>query len=126
MDFKWDRIDLIRTFAAGEEKPAMVLPRRHGERWLVAESGIYIDRPTQWTFFQTEDSILVPLIPYLLHPDPDLAFAHMFAIGMKCLISEVKRPVKRLHVVTGVPLDELDDTGDGPKLRYWFGFAVLT
>lgn len=127
MDFTWSRVDLVRSTEAGVREPGIVLPRSVGEQWVVCQSPISNKGRTEFTLFADEEQFYVPLYPYLLHREPDLAFAAMFSYGMKCVLSDVRRVVKRLHVVTGVPVVEVDPAeaqGD-LVMRYWLGFGML-
>ena len=95
MDFTWSRVDLVRSTEAGVREPGIVLPRSVGEQWVVCQSPISNKGRTEFTLFADEEQFYVPLYPYLLHREPDLAFAAMFSYGMKCVLSDVRRVVKR-------------------------------
>lgn len=127
MDLTWNRVDLLRSAAAGVDNPGLVVPRKPGEQWVVCQSPVTMAGKTDFTLFADEEQFYVPLYPYLLHREPDLAFAAMFGFGLKCVQYDVRRQVKRLHIVTGVPVVEVDPAeaqGD-LVMRYWLGFGLL-
>lgn len=127
MELTWGRLDLEQTFKAGIDRPNLVFDRGRAEHWVVATSPVTLQRPTEWTHFNSEDQLAIELFPYLLRPEPDLAFAYLFACGLKCATQELRRPIRRLHVVTGVPVIEVDPKEAKGELthRYWMGFGVL-
>lgn len=127
MQLTWSRLDLERTAAAGVKQPGILLARASGEQWVVSEHAVQLDRPTQFTYFGDGNEFYVPLFPYLLHREPDLAFGYMFAAGLSCIARDVRRPVKRLHIVTGVPVIEVEphEAQGDRNTRYWLGFSFL-
>ena len=78
MDLTWNRVDLLRSAAAGVDNPGLVVPRKPGEQWVVCQSPVTMAGKTDFTLFADEEQFYVPLYPYLLHREPDLAFAAMY------------------------------------------------
>lgn len=126
MEIFYDRVDLAACWQMQIRNPIRRISRGPTEEWLVTDKPVVLGAPVQWTYYRQGAEVGIPLIPYLLRPDPDLAMAHMLAIGLQCAI-ELTRPIKRLHLVTGVPLEQIEPYPDFPELtlRYWVGFAVL-
>lgn len=110
-------------------EPAYVHRFKPGEshNWLVLDSPLDADQPPQWASPLKDDYIRVPLFPYMLNPEADLALAFMLQLGLSCA-THMPKQVVRLLVVTGQPVELLydPDTDVNTGIRYWVGFAVIT
>ena len=96
------------------------------ECWFVVDSPVIPGQvPTVIKSYQ-DPYVRIPLFQYTLHPDADLAFAYMVQLGLTCAAS-IPQTVKKLHVVTGFPVDLLYEDGiTAPTgIHYWFGFAYV-
>lgn len=117
------RIDLEECQRRGQP-PSAIIERAANELWLVSYDAIRMDQPITWSQTRREGSVLIPLVPYLLRPEADLALAFMLQLGMRVSF-ELGRPVKRLHLATGVPVSEEECPNFGTMWRYHAGFGVV-
>lgn len=116
------RIDINKCAEAGHP-PQDVIERLPGDVWLTSMDAIYLDQPIKWCQYKSEKHVMIPLVPYRLDPNPDLALAFMFSLGVR-ISYDLGRPVKRLHIATGTPLSDGSDHPEG-KVQYWAGFGLV-
>jgi hypothetical protein len=132
VDVKISRLDLKRT----EENwpndtpfsPAFIYKRpvTPVEHWRVVTQQIQSGAKPVISDSYEDPYVRIPLFPYTLPPDADLAFAHTVELGLTCA-AYIPATIKKLHIVTGFPVDLLytpaitTHTG----IQYWFGFAYL-
>ena len=132
MELKVSRIDLAKTQAnwpAGMAfAPRLTLPRpvEHVERWLVVSEPVVPGQPPVLSESYQDPYVSIPLFAYRLNPASDLALAYMVQLGLSCA-AHTPAEIKKLHVVTGYPVDLLyeDGTNNHIGIRYWFGFAFV-
>jgi hypothetical protein len=117
------RIDLAECFRR-QQPPAAIIDKAENEQWLVSYDAIRMDRPIVWATTRREGQVYIPLVPYLIRPEADLALAFMLQLGMRVSF-ELGRPVQRLHVATGVPVSEVTDPNFGTMWQYYAGFGVV-
>lgn len=128
MELTYSRIDLDAEYARDPEYKGPVLDRvvrSSGDVWYVVGEPIDFDKkPVSWRKSIRGDHVPVPMVPYLMPTDLDLALGFMVQMGVR-VASSLGRPVKRLHLSTGVPVEEV--TGPDGQLywRYLMGFAIL-
>lgn len=106
--------------------PAHIIPRNDKNNWIVLAAPITPGEEPQWYQTLSDEYIRVPLFPYLLNPEADLAFAFMLQLGLSCAAYFPGR-VAGFHVVTGVPVEMAYD-GNNTQLKhleYWVGFCVV-
>lgn len=106
--------------------PAHIFPRKDKNNWFVLSKPMVMDTPPKWHKTAADEFICIPLFPYFLHPEADLAFAFMLQLGLSCA-AHFPGPVSALHVVTGVPVEMAydNDNTELKHLEYWVGFGVL-
>lgn len=106
--------------------PAHVMPRTDKNNWLVLSAPLTPGEPPQWYQTASDEFIRVPLFPYLLNPEADLAFAFMLQLGLSCA-AHFPGKVLDFHVVTGVPVEMAYDSSNTAlkHLEYWVGFCVV-
>ncbi len=128
MEISYHRVDIPRTQAAqpaGQRfAPELVIPRKAAEIWLISIEPIRMESQVILAIQQQESFVRIPLIPYLLHKESDLALAYPLALGIKCA-GQIQVPVRRLHIVTGVPVEEVPESPADCGLRYWLGFGFV-
>lgn len=129
MEVTHNRIDVPRSLAsaaAGTPCPVQdVIAREAGDVWLVSHDAIQLDQPIKWLYHQREPYVMIPLVPYLTYPSPDLSLAFLFQLGVRVAL-DLSRPVRRLHLSTGYPVEQVYDAQQRNSLiRYYLGFAVL-
>lgn len=122
MEVTYDRVDVAAAIASGNNKPVFQRRRERLEEWYVPDKPIQIGRPTSWSYFRQGDFVAIPLFPYLVRPDPDLAMAFSATLMANCW-SHFRSEILRLHIVTGVPVESAEGEHAG-LLRFWFGFAI--
>lgn len=133
MKVTFEQVDLVKTRAswpAGQLfAPAIIKPRKKLENlnWTVLAEKHINGRPPSWEYAQSDDYVRIPLFEYDLPIKLDLALSYFLSTGLECAIS-LKKEIRRLHIVTGVPVEILfdDDKKEDVGIRYWFGFAVVT
>lgn len=132
MELKVSRMDMARTKAAWPADlpfaPAYIYkrPTELVERWQVVDEPVQPGLPHVVSESYQDPYIRIPLFNYRLNPDADLALAYMVQLGLSCAAA-IPGSVKKLHVVTGFPVDLLyaDDIKKPVGISYWFGFAYL-
>lgn len=107
------------------KKPREIITRLPQEVWHVMVVPGNHERLAEFSYVASEASVSIPLFPYLLPDRPDMALATMLTLALSCVGSSLDAPIDRLHIVTGMPLEELQP-GEHPPFtsRFWLGFAV--
>lgn len=133
MELTVSRIDINKTAenwpADMPFKPAMIVkqPTMHPDDWWVADAPIPApEDEISWAFAKHDQYIRIPLFKYQLSTDASLAFARVLSFGLSCA-GKFPGRLKKLHVVTGKPVDLLYDAdiNKGISLQCWLGFAVV-
>lgn len=106
--------------------PAHIFPRTDKNNWFVLSKPIEPDIPPKWYKTAADEFIRIPLFPYFLNPEADLAFAFMLQLGLSCA-AHFPGEVTGLHVVTGVPVELVYDSNNTElkHLEYWVGVGLL-
>jgi len=108
----------------GGELPHDIITRQPKELWIVAHEPVELDKPVAWRTHKKEGHVFIPLAPYLVRPEPDLAMAFMFQLGCR-VHADFGRPIERLHIVTGHPIHEVDTEGLGNMWQMQLGFGFV-
>lgn len=131
MELQISRLDLEKTQNGWPDDtpfmPAYMYkrPTEAVERWLIADAPVIPGKRHQYCESYQDPYVRIPLFQYKLHPAADLALAYMVQLGLSCA-ADIPVPVKKLHLVTGFPVELLHDAaGSFAGLSYWFGFAYL-
>lgn len=132
MDIKISRVDLKRTKDNWPDNtpfaPAFIYKRpvTPVERWHVVTGQIKPGKGPDTSDSYEDPYIRIPLFPYKLPPDADLAFAQVAQLALTCA-AHIPGEIRKLHIVTGFPVDLIyaDDITTHTGIRYWFGFAYL-
>ena len=127
-----DQLDIAKTRANWPEgeafMPALVRHRGRDDKydWRVLAEPLVPGAVPHWSAATRDEYVRVPLFPYLLSAEGDLALAFMLQLGLTCA-GQLPGKVEAAHIVTGVPVDLLyDPTNSHPTgMRYWVGFAVV-
>lgn len=106
--------------------PAHVLARKDKYNWFVLSAPIVPGETPQWYQTVSDEFIRIPLFPYLLNSEADLAFAFMLQLGLSCA-AHFPGKVAAFHVVTGFPVELAYDATNTrlQHLEYWVGFGVV-
>jgi hypothetical protein len=122
MELTHSRLDL----GAYDSKspPHDIIDRQQNEVWSVAHSPIELDEQIDWRHHQKQTHVYIPLVPYLVQPEPDLALAFMFQLGCRIKV-DFGRPIRRLHIVTGHPVHEIDTEQYGAMWQAQLGFGFV-
>ena len=132
MEVNISRLDLRKTIdnwpADVPFKPALLLkqPVVQPDDWWVVDGPLSPTEPPSWAFTKSDQYVRIPLFKYQLSPIADLALAYLLQLGLSCA-GHFPGPVKKCHIVTGDPVDLLDDpdTNTYTGMHYWFGLAVV-
>jgi hypothetical protein len=132
MDLQVSRLDIAKTketWPAGIPfAPALIVAKQPGisERWHIIDAPIVAGEKPQIAVSYADQYLRLPVFAYNLRPEADLALAYMVQLGLSCASAAAAR-IKKLHVVTGNPVDLLydEDINKSVGLRYWFGFAYV-
>jgi len=125
MELTFTRID-VPKFLEVDSMPHAFVARKGNETWWVVDKPVRFNEPVSWAVARTEESVYVPAVPMLIREAPHDALGFAMALGAKVLAG--MRPIKRLHLVLGVPVEEIPvDQRDDPAfaLRFYVGLAVL-
>lgn len=106
--------------------PAHVFPRGDKNNWVVMAEQLLPGMPPKWYQTAADEFIRIPLFPYFLNPEADLAFAFMLQLGLSCA-TYFPGAVSALHIVTGVPVEMTYDNNNEQlqHLEYWVGFGIV-
>lgn len=132
MDFHVSRIDLKKTaesWPAGMPfKPALMMkqPTMHPDEWWVVDAPLEVGFPPSWSLAKQDQYVRIPLFQYDLPGESDLALARLLELGLSCA-GYFPGSLKKVHVVTGNPVDLLYDDAINKSigLRYWVGVAAV-
>lgn len=107
--------------------PAMVKSRKQDKnKWVVLSAPFQPGAAPEWAFTEHDEFIRVPLFPYMLNAQGDLALAFMLQMGLACA-GHLPGKVAGFYVVTGRPVELLcNEHDEATGMRYWVGFAVIT
>lgn len=92
------------------------LPRLSNDVWQVVSAPAAVDTAAQWSTVKRGQSVPVPLIPYLVHPDLTAIFAFGLCIGF----ANNKITPKELRIFVGSPATQLEDH----RVRMFVGIAA--
>jgi len=123
MELTHNRVDLAACAADGAA-PHDVIVRKPADIWLVPHEPVFLDRPVVWCRQSKANHVLIPLIPYLVPPEPDLALGFMLQLGMRCAF-EYNAAVLRLHIATGYPVNQISDGTGAAAWQYYIGFGIV-
>jgi hypothetical protein len=123
MEITHQRIDL-EACRRHRHTPQTVIKRSPNETWCVPTSPVLPAGNFGWSYCRSEELVQIPLVPYLLKEDPDLALAFMLAIGVRAA-RDIQRPVRRIHIATGVPMEQFGPDEHGYGMRLFVGFGLL-
>jgi hypothetical protein len=127
-----ETLDMVKTQAHWPKDtpftPALVR-RRHKHdkgRWAVLSEQLMPGEHPSWSYAAHDEYLRIPLFPYMLSSQGDLALAFMLQLGLSCA-GHLPGRVTGFYVVTGQPVELLydDATNENTGLRYWVGFAVI-
>jgi hypothetical protein len=126
MEVVYDRVDIAACLASGNRNPVQIVERRVKELWLVPDAVRRLDGPVTWSTTRTGTKVAIPLVPYLLHGEPAMALAYM-AVLMHKLNINIDQECQRMHLVIGMPLEEVPPLKGQPDLtlRYWLGVGLM-
>lgn len=130
MKFIVEQLDMVKTREHWPRevpfRPALVKNRKQDKsHWLALTEPLMPGEPPHLAQTERDEFIRIPLFPYLLSAQGDLALAFMLQLGLSCA-AQLPSPVDKLFIVTGTPVELLydPDTNQNTGLRYWVGFAV--
>jgi hypothetical protein len=100
--------------------------RNESANWLALEQPLAPGQPPAWAKTVNDEYMRIPLFPYTLNAQADLALAFMLQLGLSCA-GYLPAAVERFFVVTGTPVELLynPDTDVNTGIRYFVGFAVI-
>lgn len=107
-------------------RPALVKDRRRDKaHWLSLTAPFVPGELPHFAQTEHDEYIRIPLFPYMLSYQGDLALAFMLQLGLSCA-AYLPGPVTGMYIVTGKPVELLydPDTNELTGMRYWVGFAV--
>jgi hypothetical protein len=121
MEFTFNRIDV--PLYEGGDGPHDIIPRKAGETWMVPHEPIDVTGRIDWRFHQRETHVYVPLFPYLLPTEPDLAMGHMLQLGTYAA-GDLGKRILRVHLALGHPVNEVAQEGSGVAWQFQVGIAL--
>ena len=127
MQLTYNRVNQTAETARGNNKPTDVIPRgAPGTTWLVPFSPVWTDKPADWRFYQHGDQIVIPLFPYLVPNNPTDALGFAFQLGVIAIQQLGNKPVKRLHLSLGDPVNQIfDPNTQQTVLSFQLGLGVI-
>lgn len=130
MRLKVTRVDLKKsreTWPTGVPfAPAHIEPRSDSRNILILSEPFVSGRPPLWAQGRGDEYLRIPLFPYLLNAEADLAFAFMLQFGLSCA-GHLPKQISEFHVATGVPVEMAYDENNErvAHLEYWVGFGII-
>lgn len=126
MQLTFQQLD-IDEFRRTNRQPAVVINRKRDEEWHVAGSPIELDKPISWLHVKDGQGVYIPMVPYRLPHDANLALTDMVSRAMRAGYDiNQKQAPKRLHIVTATLTEDLTEEGFEGFMRFHLGIAVQT
>lgn len=121
----------ILAYEEQQFQPATVIDRKPAERWLIRDLPIgVVDKPTtEWGWVLEGQHVRIPLYPYIVNGNnPAVAIAYAAQLAFQTVLAINKKvDIRRVHIVVGDPVQEVDNIPDSPTpvLRFWLGFGFV-
>lgn len=133
MKITTENVDLVKTrqhWPPGQPfQPRLIKTRKElgNLNWTVLSAQYINGNAPEWSYTDHDSYVGIPLFEYDLPVQFNLALASFLPLGIACAGS-LKKSIRRVHIVTGVPVEVLFDAdkNEDVGIRYWFGLAVVT
>lgn len=113
----------VQPFEGGE--PAHdIVQRAPSEVWAVPIEPISRQKVIRWTHYMKDTHVMIPLLPYLVSPDPALAMAFMLQLGLRAGL-DLGRQVHRIHLSIGRPVNQMQDPQQGLMWQVQVGIGLV-
>lgn len=123
MEFTYSRINVV-MYDGSKDPPHDVIARSSGELWMVPHNPVSLTDRIDWRHQKRETHVYIPLHPYLIPAEPDLAMGFMLQLGMRAVADLGMGHIIRIHLALGNPVNEVVQEGVGPAWQYQVGFAL--
>jgi len=104
------------------------MPRGDREEWLVVAGPVELDQDLPWQHVRDGTAIRIPLVPYRLPGDANLALTGIMSRGLRAGLGihqiTKQREIVRIHMVIGDTAADLAAEGHPGQIRYYVGFAL--
>ncbi len=126
MEMTYHRVNLAGCATQGY-KPSDLIERGHAnEVWYVPFSPLDFGNPVDWRFYKREQHVVIPMFPFLVPSDPVDALGYAFQLGVNAIHQLGGKPVRRLHLSLGDPVNQVfDDAAGQAKWSFYLGFGVV-
>lgn len=123
MKLTYNRID-VKAYDGTEVGPHDIILRSTGELWVTPQAPLVAGQPIEWWWYRREDQLLVPMYPYMLPCEPELAFGFMLQLGVTAgsQVQKLTGSLLHLHLSIGHPVNEVVQNNQ-PLWQYQVGFA---
>jgi hypothetical protein len=91
---------------------------------MVPHAPVNLSERIDWRHQKRETHVYIPLFPYLIPAEPDLALGFMLQLGMRAATDLGTGRILRVHLALGNPVNEVAQEGQGPSWQYQVGFAL--
>ena len=126
MQLSYHKVDLQSHEQKGLTYGDIIQRQRKGEIWAVPFSPIDFSSKTDFRHYRREDSVYIPMFPYVTPSDPADAMGFAFQLGAAAVnMLPHNQGVSRLHLSLGQPLEHITEGNGDTKLRFFLGFAFL-
>lgn len=133
MKISTEQVDLVKTRQQWPTekvfRPRLVKKRKELENlnWTVLADQYINGVAPVWEYSHHDDYVSIPLFEYELPAQLNSALSACLPLGLTCAAS-LKKNIRRLHVVTGVPVEIVfdEEKNEDIGVRFWLGFAVVT
>lgn len=124
MKLTYNRIN-VKAYDGTEAGPHDIIPRSTGELWITPKAPVQPGSTIEWWWHQREDQLLVPMYPYMVPCDPELAFGFMLQLGVTAgeQAQKLTGNLLHLHLSIGHPVNEVLQ-GQQPLWQYQVGLAL--
>lgn len=127
MEIITSRADIVRTREAwpgGEFLPAHIFSRKDSAHWQVIDAPYKLNKPPSLSSTAVDEYIRIPLFAYRLSPVGDSALSFMLQFGAS-LVNYIPGKLKKLHIVTGSPVELVYQDKQLTHMNCWIGLAFV-
>lgn len=126
MELTFNRVD-IQAAEARNIKPSDLITRGHAnEVWMVPFSPVTFTDVADWRHYKREHHVVIPMFPYLVPASPTDALGYAFQLGVNAMHQLGGRPVRRLHLSLGEPINQVVNEHDGTVVwSFHMGIGIV-
>ena len=129
MELTFARLDVAVIEARHQQKNFgdVITRDKPADVWYVPFQPLNFKDDPDWRIYRKESNIFVPAFPYLVPNRPTDALGFAFQLGVRAIHDLGGKPVRRLHLIVGDPVHQIQDPNNpgGVQWRFYMGFGVV-